>query len=84
MVFFVGTLRKIKRNKQIVSTPMDPRVLEATFNRGFDDGVKAQREADIESLVNLLEDLESIPGIGAKRAEQLREYFLNKFGGWRQ
>ena len=50
------------------------------YNAGFVAGAKQQRETDIENLFNLLQDLESIPGIGEKKAWNIREHFLNKFG----
>lgn len=58
--------------------PFEPRLM-AAWNSGFAAGAKQQRESDIKSLVNLLEDLETIPGIGEKRAWKLREHFLRKF-----
>jgi endonuclease III len=75
----MGTLRKIKRG-QVKPSPLDPRIMEA-WNGGFKQGVKEQRESDIENLVNLLEGLEDIPGIGEKTATKLRMFFLDKFNG---
>lgn len=50
------------------------------FNRGFTAGAKEQRETDIQQLVDLLETLEEIPGIGGKTAWKVREMFLSRFG----
>jgi hypothetical protein len=61
------------------SNPLDPKLMMA-WNQGFSAGVKEQRESDINSLVNLLNGLETISGIGGKRAWDIREFFLSKFG----
>ncbi|MBM4762731.1 hypothetical protein [Bacillus sp. B15-48] len=76
----MGTLRKIKRGMQSPS-PLTRRQLEPIYNRGFDDGAKAQREADIKYVVQLMEDVEDIPGVGKVTAEKLREYFKIKLEG---
>jgi DNA uptake protein ComE-like DNA-binding protein len=73
----MGTVRQLKKGK-VNPSPIDP-ALMAAWHQGFNQGVKQQREADIQHLVNLLEDLETIPGIGEKRAWQIREHFLKKF-----
>ncbi|EIJ79139.1 hypothetical protein PB1_16319 [Bacillus methanolicus PB1] len=72
------SLRKIKREKKPAS-PIDPKLMEA-WNRGFSAGAKEQRKSDIEHLVNILENLEEIPGIGEKTAWKVREFFLQRFG----
>jgi hypothetical protein len=73
----VGTAKKLKKGK-VNPSPLDPTVMMA-WNKGYDAGAKEQRESDIKNLFDLLKDLEGIPGIGEKRAEKLREYFLEKF-----
>ncbi|MDF2854210.1 MAG: hypothetical protein K0Q87_61 [Neobacillus sp.] len=50
------------------------------FNRGFSAGAKEQREKDIEQLVDLLETLEDLHGIGEITADKIREMFLSRFG----
>jgi hypothetical protein len=50
------------------------------FNRGFNAGSKEQRETDIQQLINVLESLEEIPGVGEITANKIRELFLSQFG----
>jgi hypothetical protein len=50
------------------------------FNRGFAAGTKEQREADIQQLINVLETLEEIPGVGEITAFKVKEMFLSQFG----
>jgi hypothetical protein len=50
------------------------------FNRGFKAGSKEQRETDIQQLINVLESLEEIPGIGEITANKIRELFMSQFG----
>nr|WP_249310285.1 hypothetical protein [Bacillus sp. FJAT-49736] len=58
---------------------MEPVLIEA-YNRGRAMGCKAQREADIEQLMKILEGIEDIVGIGDKTAWKVREFFLLQFG----
>lgn len=74
----MGKVKQFKKEK-VHPSPMNPVLIEA-WNKGYSAGAKQQRETDIENLVKMLEDLESVPGIGEKRAWQLREHFLRKFG----
>jgi DNA uptake protein ComE-like DNA-binding protein len=50
------------------------------FNRGFKAGTKEQRETDIQQLINVLESLEEIPGVGEVTANKIREMFMSQFG----
>lgn len=77
----MGTLKKFEKRKEKPS-PLDPMLMES-WQRGFKQGVKQQREADINNLVNLLEGLEEIKGIGDKKAMEIRLFFLDKFDKWR-
>lgn len=72
-------LKKFKKGKGKASPSLDPRIMEA-YNQGYDAGAKEQRLADIEHTVNFLENLESLPGIGVKTAEKIRDMFLKQFG----
>lgn len=73
----MGTLRKIKRGKQNASS-VNPKLLEVAHTKGFDDGAEAQRKADIEYIVKLMEELETVPGVGKVTADKVREYFKVK------
>lgn len=83
----MGTIRQMKRSKKVIR-PSSPAsfypliTTEEAYNHGFHDGAKQQREADINNLVNLLEGLESIKGIGDKKAMEIRMFFLGKFDKW--
>ncbi|WP_245640266.1 hypothetical protein [Neobacillus massiliamazoniensis] len=59
--------------------PLDKEVLRA-YNRGFEIGAKQQRESDIKCLIDLLDRVEEIHGIGEKTADKIREMFLIRFG----
>ena len=74
-----SVLKRMKKEKGKASPSLDPRILEA-YNRGYDDGAKAQRLADIEHTVAFLENLEQLQGIGEKTAWKIRELFLNQYG----
>lgn len=75
----MGTLRKIKRGKQQAPPSFNQKaLLEIAHTRGFDDGAEAQRQADIEYVVNLMEELETVPGVGKVTADKIREYFTSK------
>jgi len=65
------------------TTPLDPKLMEA-WNRGFSAGVKQQKETDIEQMMKWLSSLEEIPGIGEKRAWEIRRHFLDFFGNGRE
>jgi hypothetical protein len=77
-----NSIRKMKRDqKPKMNYQLDLKLTEKLiFDRGFNAGAKEQREADIESLVNLLEGLEEWPGIGEITAAKIREHFMSKFG----
>jgi hypothetical protein len=79
----MGTLRKMKReqNPKKFTQQLNLELAESLiFNRGFDAGAKEQRESDIRCLVELLETLEELHGIGEKTADKIREMFLSRFG----
>jgi len=75
------TLRKLKREKQ-ASSPFHTEVM-AAWNKGFAAGAKQQMKQDIEQVMKWLGSLEEIPGIGEKRAWEIRRHFLNFFGNGR-
>jgi Holliday junction resolvasome RuvABC DNA-binding subunit len=60
-------------------------VYELGYNKGaadgYNQGVADQRKLDIESVVSLLNDLESLPGIGESTANKIRILVASKFGG---
>lgn len=77
-----SAIRQLKKGK-VTPSPVNPKLMEAWqkgYDRGFAEGVKAQREKDIESTVTLLEGLENISGIGEKTAWKIREHVMKKFG----
>lgn len=51
------------------------------YTRGYEDGVTAQRKLDIQSVTNLLNGLEELPGIGLKTADKVRVLVLSKLEG---
>jgi nucleotidyltransferase/DNA polymerase involved in DNA repair len=74
-------MAKAMKKGTVSPSPVDPTLMKA-WNMGFNQGVKQQRESDIENLVTLLEGLEDIPGIGDKTASKIRMFLLQKFKNW--
>jgi hypothetical protein len=76
----MGTLRKIKQaNKPAIQ--LNLQLAESLiFDRGFNAGTKEQREKDIQMLVDILETLEELHGIGEITADKIRGMFLARFG----
>jgi ERCC4-type nuclease len=74
----MGKAARLKREKKI-SSPLNLKMMEA-WNRGFSAGAKQQRESDIERVMKWLGSIEEIPGIGEKRAWEIRRHFLDFFG----
>ena len=70
------SLRKIKREREKISSPFHPDVMKA-WNRGFDAGAKRQNELDTKLMLEWLGKIEEIPGIGEKTAWKIREHFLD-------
>lgn len=73
---------RLKREKKI-SSPLNLKMMEA-WNKGFYAGSKQQKEQDIEKIMKWLASLEEIPGIGEKRALEIRRHFLDFFGKGRE
>ncbi|UYL93753.1 hypothetical protein NIIg32_gp59 [Parageobacillus phage vB_PtoS_NIIg3.2] len=69
------SLRKIKREREKISSPFHPEVM-AAWNCGFEAGAKRQNELDTQLMLEWLGKLEDIPGIGPKMAWRIREHFL--------
>jgi hypothetical protein len=74
-------MAKVMKKGKVSPSPIDPVLMQA-WHSGFNQGVKQQRESDIENLVELLEGLEDIPGIGDKTATKIRMFLLQKFKNW--
>lgn len=70
-----------KENKPKINYQLNLQLAESLiFNRGFAAGAKEQREADINQLINILEMLEELHGIGEITADKIREMFMSQFG----
>ncbi|OLS39117.1 helix-hairpin-helix domain-containing protein [Bacillus sp. MRMR6] len=78
----MGSLsRKIKREIRPNVSHVNLKLLEQLAeDRGFNKGAAEQRKKDIESVVNLLADLEEVSGIGEKTADKIRFHVMSKFG----
>lgn len=74
----MGKAARLKRERKHAS-PLDPKLMEA-WNKGFSAGAREQREQDIEQVMKWLASLKEIPGIGEKRAWEIRRHFLDFFG----
>ncbi|MGG3987700.1 hypothetical protein [Bacillus smithii] len=78
-------LRKIKRGRETIAFParqngkVAEQVMQA-WNKGFYAGSEQQKETDIEQVMKWLASLKEIPGIGEKRAWEIRRHFLDFFG----
>jgi hypothetical protein len=83
------SVRKLKRGRETIAFParkngkVADQVMQA-WNKGFYAGSKQQKETDIEQVMKWLGSLEEIPGIGEKRAWEIRRHFLNFFGNGRE
>ena len=69
------SLRKIKREREKISSPFHTEVM-AAWNKGFAAGAKRQNELDTQLMLEWLGMLEEIPGIGPKMAWRIREHYL--------
>ena len=70
-----------RENKLKIDVQLNLELAESLiFNRGFTEGAKQQRESDIECMVDLLETLEELHGIGEITADKIRAMFLDRFG----
>lgn len=56
-------------------------IFNSMWNKGYQVGAKEQRQSSIEHLSKALQTLEDLPGIGEKRAWQIREHFMQLFMG---
>jgi hypothetical protein len=75
-----STLKKLKKRKVTPSPAVNLKILEQlSYDRGFNEGAAEQRKLDIESVVNLLADLEVVSGIGEKTADKIRLHVMSKF-----
>ncbi|MGG3879604.1 hypothetical protein [Bacillus smithii] len=74
----MGKAARLKRERKHAS-PLNPKMMEA-WNRGFYAGSKQQKEQDAEQVMKWLGSIEEIPGIGEKRAWEIRRHFLDFFG----
>ncbi|MGG3846720.1 hypothetical protein [Aeribacillus composti] len=83
------SVRKLKRGRETIAFParkngkVADQIMQA-WNKGFAAGARKQREQDIEQVMKWLGSLEEIPGIGEKRAWEIRRHFLNFFGNGRE
>jgi hypothetical protein len=78
-VILMEKAARLKREKKI-SSPLNLKMMEV-WNKGFYAGSKQQKETDIEQVMKWLASLEDIPGIGEKRAWEIRRHFLDYFEG---
>jgi len=78
----MGKAARLKREKKAASR-LNPKMIEA-WNKGFSAGAREQREQDIELVMKWLGSIEEIPGIGEKRAWEIRRHFLDYFGNGRE
>ncbi|MGE8081991.1 hypothetical protein [Peribacillus loiseleuriae] len=61
--------------KQQKVAPFSPAITTA-FNRDYAAGAKQQQESDADNFLKLLENLETVPGIGEKTAKKIAVYFM--------
>lgn len=77
----MGTFGKKKKEPKPNNYQLNLELAQSLiFDRGFKEGAKQQRESDINSLIELLETLEEIHGVGEITAQKIRDTFLNRFG----
>jgi hypothetical protein len=79
----MGSIRKMKREKV---NPFPVPNLKAAYEMGYAEGKIAginegafeQRKLDIQSVANVLNDLEGLPGIGKATANKIRYLVASK------
>lgn len=77
-----NSLKKLKRRKEerTPAPPVNLKLLEQiAYNRGYDQGAMDQRKQDIQSVLNILDGLEDMPGIGKATANKIRYLVASKF-----
>ncbi|MCQ6275771.1 hypothetical protein JMM81_12475 [Bacillus sp. V3B] len=75
----MGKALRKREQKVVAPSPLDPHIMQA-WHSGYSQGASEQRKSDIENVVQLLENLEEIDGIGEKTAWKIRKLFLDLFG----
>jgi len=66
---------KRKQERERTTSPFHPDIM-AAWNKGFEAGAKRQNELDTKIMLEWLESLEEIAGIGPKTAQKIREHCL--------
>ena len=66
---------KYKQQREKTTSPFHPDIM-AAWNKGFEAGAKRQNELDTKIMLEWLESLEEIAGIGPKTAQKIREHCL--------
>lgn len=66
---------KRKPEREKITSPFHPDIM-AAWNKGFEAGAKRQNELDTKIMLEWLESLEEISGIGPKTAQKIREHCL--------
>ncbi|MCL6615524.1 MAG: hypothetical protein K6T39_00045 [Anoxybacillus ayderensis] len=66
---------KRKQEREKTTSPFHPDIM-AAWNKGFEAGAKRQNELDTKIMLEWLESLEEIAGIGPKTAQKIREHCL--------
>ena len=66
---------KRKQERERATSPFHPDIMVA-WNKGFEAGAKRQNELDTKIMLEWLESLEEIAGIGPKTAQKIRGHCL--------
>lgn len=74
---------KRKQQREKAASPFHPDIM-AAWNKGFEAGAKRQNELDTKIMLEWLESLEEIAGIGPKTAQKIREHCLGFIQAKRQ
>jgi len=66
-----------KRVKNPVS-PLNKEIMKA-YSNGYQDGARMQRLADFKQMMNWINSLQEISGVGERTAFKIGHYFLKNF-----
>ncbi|WP_025727730.1 hypothetical protein [Heyndrickxia ginsengihumi] len=69
---------KMRKRAQNPVSPLNKEIMKA-YSNGYQDGAKMQRLADFKEMMNWINSLEEVPGIGAKTALKIGHYFLENY-----
>lgn len=74
-------MSKSKRLRERVKNPVSPLQVEImkAYSNGYQDGAKMQRLADFKQMMDWIDSLQEIPGVGERTAFKIGQHFLKNY-----